>query len=118
MTVDAAPAAPAPVEVSRIDARWQAEAQGKSAYVSAYVKNTGDRSIVLLQLTITFFDASGKIVDQEPCEMVNSALVHAQDKGRLEPNQGRFFTFTAKKCPAVWHEGKVAIDVKSIDFAG
>jgi hypothetical protein len=70
--------------------------QSKAADVAAYVKNTGERPIVLLQLTITFFDASAMMVDQETCEVVDSALVHSADRGRLDPGQGRYFAFTAK----------------------
>jgi hypothetical protein len=119
LTLDSPPAAPALVEFSRIQSRWaRGESNERTAYVTGQFKNVGERPIVALQLTITFLDASGKIVAQETYEAVNSKLVHATGKARLEPGQSRFFTFTAKKCPAEWHEGKVAIDVKSIDFAG
>jgi hypothetical protein len=118
LSIDAGPAVPAPIEFTRVDSRWVADGPNKTASVSAFVNNVGEKTIVYLQLTITYFDASGKIVDQETVEVVNSALVHASDKVRLEPRQSRFLSFRAKHCPAEWHEGKVAIDVKSIDFAG
>lgn len=88
--------------------------------VTFKLRNTGDRSLRKVEVTVYFEDANGAVIGEETFLPVNVSLYSFNDSKPLRPNyiwqieSGRFFA--AKSIPTEWKEGAVKAKITNIEF--
>jgi hypothetical protein len=94
---------------------------GKVPGVLLKLRNTGDRSVDKVKVTVTFKDASGVAIHDEDYFPVSVSDFSFGDNKPLKPGyvwqmeSGKFYS--AKSVPSEWQEGSVEAKITDIQFS-
>ena len=96
--------------------------QGRVPGVKFKIKNTGDRILNKVEVTVYFKDAKGNVIFEEDYRPVNThAISFTGDDKPLKPNyvwqmeRGQFYP--AKSVPSEWETGSVSAKITDIEFS-
>lgn len=92
---------------------------GRVPGVEFKLKNTGDRTLGLVEVTVYFKDSKGNIIAEEDYHPVPVTKYSMENKP-LKPNyiwqmeSGHFYK--ASSVPSEWEEGEVSAKIKDVEF--
>jgi DNA-directed RNA polymerase subunit RPC12/RpoP len=105
-----------------VEARYMdSELDGRVPGVLFKIRNTGGRSLDMVKVTVTFFDASGAAIHDEDYYPVSVSDFSFGDNKPLKAGyiwqmeSGKFYD--AKSVPSEWREGSVVAKITDIKFS-
>lgn len=109
------------IQIYAIQSRYyESVLDGKLPGVEFKIKNTGDKTLKRIEVTVYFLDAAGKPIAEENYYPVSSGT-YSGGHDPLKPGyiwqieSGKFYS--AKAVPSEWSEGKVTVKIANIEFA-
>ncbi len=99
---------------------YDSEFDGRVPGVDFKIKNTGDKTLKKIEVTVYFKDSSGSVIYDEKFYPV-LVTEFGTDNEPLKPGyiwqqeQGKFYS--AKKVPSEWQKGNADAKITDIEFA-
>ncbi len=109
------------IKISEVKAKfYDSLIDGKIPGITFKLKNTGDKTLSLVEVTVYFLDKDGNPIHEEQYYPVNSEASF-RPTTPLKPNyiwrieRGKFYQ--AKSVPKEWKKGKVKVEITDVNFA-